>query len=434
LIFESPRNLTSRDYETVFFPDETNTPAQPNQHYLDDQNSILDPPLYIVNTSVSHIPDNSSVSLTMPVSSRKPAPAQSSTIRLFTSAAAAQSTVHPRYSLPESRDPSPAPPYAHLQGSQVSDHVPADPFRDSRNLAYGPSGPSFPSTPVYQQFQHISPPSNGVNAPSLNLTGPSSSELGPPPRLPFFEAALARSRGEPPPENDNAFASPPQPSFRQPLPVYLPPPDSNHPDLTVGFTQSSTVRFASEKNARFHRDKSRSPSPIDDSFNDGYGDEYADDAVKDVEKALMSEQEVWRSGNKSTHQVVGERGWSEKLSSLGLMGAVDEIDQPLPPFGVTRLPVSGLPAIHIRGHTTSTTDSRSLSVVEGELGVSATQHFGPAPSGRVCRRTHNAAGHRRIKQTATLDENGFFAVDMPIPTRLAQFLPVKGVEEQKSTR
>jgi chitin synthase len=52
----------------------------------------------------------------------------------------------------------------------------------------------------------------------------------------------------------------------------------------------------------------------------------------------------------------------------------------------------------------------------------------------VGRREHNAAGHRRIKHTATLDEHGFFAVDMPIPTRLAQFLPFKGVEEQKSTR
>jgi chitin synthase len=76
---------------------------------------------------------------------------------------------------------------------------------------------------------------------------------------------------------------------------------------------------------------------------------------------------------------------------------------------------------------------------QGELGsagmaASSTQHFGPAPSGRVGRREHNAAGHRRIKHTATLDEHGFFAVDMPIPTRLAQFLPFKGVEEQKSTR
>ena len=50
------------------------------------------------------------------------------------------------------------------------------------------------------------------------------------------------------------------------------------------------------------------------------------------------------------------------------------------------------------------------------------------------RRTHNAAGHRRIKQTAKLDANGFFAIDMPIPTRLAHFLPMKGVEEQKTTR
>lgn len=78
------------------------------------------------------------------------------------------------------------------------------------------------------------------------------------------------------------------------------------------------------------------------------------------------------------------------------------------------------------------TESRPLGYDdEHDIATSATQHFGPAPVGRVDRRTHNA---RRIKQSAVLDDNGLFAVDMPIPTRLAQFLPVKGVEEQKTTR
>ena len=79
------------------------------------------------------------------------------------------------------------------------------------------------------------------------------------------------------------------------------------------------------------------------------------------------------------------------------------------------------------------TKSPLLSVAEFSPSPT-TQHFGPAPIGRVMRRTHNAAGHRRIKQTAKLDAHGFFAVDMPIPTRLAHFLPMKGVEEQKTTR
>lgn len=62
-----------------------------------------------------------------------------------------------------------------------------------------------------------------------------------------------------------------------------------------------------------------------------------------------------------------------------------------------------------------------------------TQHFGPAPEGRVGRRTHNAI-RKRVKQRVTLDDSDMFSVEMPIPTRLAQFLPVKGVEEQKTTR
>ncbi|KIR31043.1 chitin synthase [Cryptococcus deuterogattii MMRL2647] len=75
-----------------------------------------------------------------------------------------------------------------------------------------------------------------------------------------------------------------------------------------------------------------------------------------------------------------------------------------------------------------------VDALDEKAEMSTTKHFGPAPTGRVGRRAHNAAGYRRIKQSATLDENGFFAIEMNIPTRLAQFLPIKGVEEQKTTR
>jgi len=92
--------------------------------------------------------------------------------------------------------------------------------------------------------------------------------------------------------------------------------------------------------------------------------------------------------------------------------------------------MSGISSIHNQYPAKSMADYHE----DPSAMVLTTQHFGPAPAHRVHRRTHNAAGHRRIKQTALLDENGFFAVDMPIPTRLAQFLPFKGVEEQKSTR
>jgi chitin synthase len=284
------------------------------------------------------------------------------------------------------RGPSPAPPYdntTHTPAHATS--IEGDPFRSSRVIACN-------STKTYAQQMPTE---------VLASTQPQA-------RLPFFEAALARSREH----AGQATAY----SMAQPLPAYLPPPDPNHPDLSVGLTQSTTVRFAASQ-PRFDRQISRSPSPgVDDSFEKYGGD-------TDIEKALLHEEDSWRS---EYNQAVDGKEWSEKLSSLGIQAG--EGDLYLPPFiDDRRIGVSGLPSIHLRGPTESTLD-------DGDLATSATRHFGPAPTGRVGRRTHNAAGHRRIKHTATLDDNGFFAVDMPIPTRLAQFLPVKGVEEQKSTR
>ena len=343
--------------------------------------------------------------------------------------------MQPGYNQWHPRDSSPAPPYdGRTMRSARADE---DPFQTSRHLAYGPSGPAVPAFPLDppSRYTATSPPIAARRL-TMSMVGHESQNPSTPSRLPFFEAALARSRGESVAPIQPAFAVPTNQPFRQPLPVYLPPPDPNHPELAVGFTQSSTVRFAPEQGTRFNRDISRSPSPGFDGYSEpGYGIGRDYSGEQDIEKALLSEDTVRSPGQSPADQAAMKRGWNEKLSSFGLTGAMDEGDLSLPPFhGTMHSLSSAAPSIHLRGPTASTTGSQSFGVVDGELALSATQHFGPAPSGRVGRRTHNAAGHRRIKQTATLDDNGFFAVDMPIPTRLAQFLPVKGVEEQKSTR
>lgn len=197
-------------------------------------------------------------------------------------------------------------------------------------------------------------------------------------RLPLFEAALARSRG-----------SHPAPT---PTPLYQTPADPNHPDIHPGFTR--------HHNYQNTRPVSRSPSPGYDRYDRTPVEDYGDD-----------------------------QEWKDQLSSLGIMPLEDDTLN-LPPFtGDSKTVHLAPPRYEGVDHTLS-----PLLEENGDIGASATQHFGPAPSGRVGRRTHNAAGHRRIKHRAVLDDHGFFSVDMPIPTRLAQFLPIKGVEEQKSTR
>lgn len=117
------------------------------------------------------------------------------------------------------------------------------------------------------------------------------------------------------------------------------------------------------------------------------------------------------------------------LSTL-LDSEKNDVDADISQYGHHALDVK-IPTFHFQ---TPTDDSQVPPYGPDGMLSSTTQHFGPAPKGRVDRRTHNAANPRRIKQSAVLDENGYFVVEMPIPTRLAQFLPVKGVDEQKSTR
>ncbi|WVO18063.1 hypothetical protein L204_105761 [Cryptococcus depauperatus] len=196
------------------------------------------------------------------------------------------------------------------------------------------------------------------------------------------------------PHNRNEVTTPPL-IYSQPLPSYAFPADPNHPDLSVGFLQTNTVGYIAPCSpGRI----SRSPSPfVDDSFTEDYGQVWGD--VQDLEKAPLAVDHL------HPHQSSENHDWKSRISIDG--GHGDLADFQFNKHLVTRA-----------------TKAEPFS----------TQHFGPAPTGRVERRTHNAAGYRRIKQSATLDENGFFAVDMPIPTRLAQFLPIKGVLEQKTTR
>jgi chitin synthase len=293
---------------------------------------------------------------------------------------------------------SPAPPYDPHMAPIYGGPSHPSPRGHPPPLSYGPSGPGYaPSPPVQQP-----------------IVGSEQYESS---RLPFFEAALARSRaGHAPEASEPTVAAIPPYRYAQPVPLYMPPSDPNHPDLAVGFAPSGTIRFANGFGGL--REPSRSPSPgMDDSFQEH---ERGD---SDVEKALLQ-----RTQPSSLLAPVEPDHWDEKLSSLGLM---DDGDLSLPPFlGGDNVRSTGLGIRSIGAVVQGRTDA----ITDDNMADSTTQHFGPAPTGRVGRRTYNAAGHRRIKQKATLDENGFFAVDMPIPTRLAQFLPVKGVEEQKTTR
>lgn len=251
-----------------------------------------------------------------------------------------------------------------------------------------------------------------------SVTGSYMSPASTQPRLPYFEAALARARGETPPilppiqsTTPLQFAPsrtpqplPPRQSF-QPAPAYLPPPDPNHPDLSVGFTQSSTVRYATNRG----REPSRSPSP-------GFDDSVAYERTTDVEKALLGDQD--RTSDPIYSQAHSPRpAYAAELNGdISLMSGAPFRDSmykpPLDDFESVPL-TDAISNGHSNGH-------------EDE----AHPHYGPAPTGRVGRR----GAHRRVKQQVTLDDTGMFAVDMPIPTRLQQFLPVKGVEEMRTTR
>jgi chitin synthase len=284
---------------------------------------------------------------------------------------------------------------------------------------YGPAA-SQQSVPTWPDSREMA----GTRAAPVLQSEPASA-----PRLPFFEAAVARARGA------NVVYPPeiPANSLDQPLPSYAAPADPNHPDLSVGLLQSNTIRLAMDGGHVGQRGLSRSPSPVlDRDYNQGNGTPQFNrwrsqqDDSQDYRSRLLGGEDL-----DIAHGDYNGR-WNEKVSPLGLHGVVDG-DLALPPFiGVSALPPSA--QFQPSDAEELTPKKEEYTLEEADLAASTTQHFGPAPMGRVGRRTHNAEGGRRIRHTATLDENGFFAVDMPIPTRLAQFLPFKGVEEQKCTR
>lgn len=191
--------------------------------------------------------------------------------------------------------------------------------------------------------------------------------------------------------------------------------DPNHPDLNLNYRHSAR----DDRNLGYARPRSRSPTPAYDDLPILDADSYHASAGQ----ALLGSFDI--DTPRMTSPLPEADDWNEKLSALGI-GALDG-DLSLPRLGPSGSVLLG--AQHIRGDLQlAKTDLPSLDEAP------ETRHFGPAPTGRVGRRPHNAVGHRRIKQSATLDEHGFFTVEMPIPTRLAQFLPVKGVPEQKTTR
>lgn len=299
-----------------------------------------------------------------------------------------------------------APPDGDDPSGPTHDHG-APPYE--RHLTLHTS--SNPPPPIWSQYPSQIDPYAGRDT----LAPPESIANGQP-RLPLFEAALARARRD----SHRPSSMPERLPAMQPLPSYAPPPDPNHPDLMVGLQQSQTFRLAMTTAPPIsHRALSRSPSPVVEQGGRGHSaDHFLGHMAFEQDVPIITTSQ-------------DEHMWDHRLDTLGLLDG-DQGDLALPPFRGRALDESiGM----------SSPASEKAPIADGydirpepDLAPSTTQHFGPAPIGRVGRRTHNAAGGRRIRHTATLDENGFFAVDMPIPTRLAQFLPFKGVEEQKCTR
>ncbi|TXT15990.1 hypothetical protein VHUM_00493 [Vanrija humicola] len=309
---------------------------------------------------------------------------------------------------PWNRNPSPVPPYD-------PPHSPAYlPPPSPASSTYSAS----PNPPIY------APPSPSVVGSALggstlapstvypSTIAPSTSPR-PVSRLTNFEAALARARGEAPPVVEAPPSRLPlQSTFSQPAPSYLPPPDANHPDLNVGFTQASTIRHSGLR----RREPSRSPSP-------GFDNSMIYNPIEhheDIEKALLTDEDRERIYQPLQTPLPLPR------SRFTLQQTMAESDGDLSLMGNGARPAARRSSIE----KTGLDGFEPVALVDGAH-PEDTHHYGPAPEGRVNRRNNQ---HKRVKQKLTLDEGGTFAVEMPIPSRLAQFLPVKGVEEQKTTR
>jgi chitin synthase len=231
---------------------------------------------------------------------------------------------------------------------------PAPPYDDYNRQ----SAASVPPPTASTRYRPIDPfeAQQVRNDTSINASITNSIEVLPPSRLPFFEAALARTRGA-----SNLKTS--LERISQPLPTYMPPADPNHPYLEVSMIRSHTIRPA-QPDMRQERGLSRSPTPERVCA-------YLSEDQNEITRPLFDHCEDV-GGDKWTHD--------EKDLDTGDISQIPYI-------------ASAMPIIHVQ-HPTEIMYENAEAF--GKL-ESATQHFGPAPAHRVHRRTHNAAGHRRIK-------------------------------------
>lgn len=314
-----------------------------------------------------------------------------------------------------SRGPSPAP--SSVYGPSAAGTV--------TGFAYAPGARGYQTVPVDEprqapqgwqptlqsaQQRYASPP-------------PRQSFVSPPPptasqpNLPNLEAAIARARGYPAPAS--ALSPPPTHSYASspaasnisynPTPYHHPSynsvtnQDLNHPQVSISMQPTSTIRFA--RPPSYARAYSRSPTPelIDD---------HDDKSPRiDIESPLISSVESGY-GNGGRLEDPPSTNWRYSADGDLAGGYADDEKRPFSIF----------PDVHGKPYDPDST-----------IVPSSTQHFGPAPEGRVNRRNKHA--QRQLKEV-TLDDRNWnnFVIDAKIPTRLAQCMPVKGIQEQSTTR
>lgn len=312
------------------------------------------------------------------------------------------------YLLPGSYSPArPLPPtspagtlplsYSHARGPSPAPSSHYGPSAAGSDVGYSYPARGYSNVPV---DEHRHAPAGWV--PAQRYASPAPPTFVPPPtsQLPHFEAALARARGYAPPTPSHASSPAPSNISYNPTPYHQPSytsitsADPNHPEVSISMRPSSTVRFSGPP--AYNRGYSRSPTPplMDDV------DEKSPKV--DIESPLIASME---NGYGLEDPPVPAQ-WRHSADGDLAGGYADEDEKR--PFS-------------------------SYTKKEDEMPPSSTQHFGPAPEGRVSRR--NKQTHRQLKEV-TLDDRNWnnFVIDAKIPTRLAQCMPVKGVEEQSTTR
>jgi chitin synthase len=316
------------------------------------------------------------------------------------------------YLLPGSYSPArPLPPtspagtlplnYSHSRGPSPAPTSHYGPSAVGSDVGYSYPARGYSNVPVDEPRQ--APAGWNSSVPPQRYTSPAPASTFVPAasgQLPHFEAALARARGYAPPTPSYAPSPAPSNISYNPSPYHQPSynsitnADPNHPEVSISMQPSLNVRFSGPPS--YNRGYSRSPTPplMDDM------DEKSPKI--DIESPLITSME---NGYGGLEDPPAPAQW--RYSADGdLAGGYGDEDEKRP-FSFTKK--------------------------QDDLAPSSTQHFGPAPEGRVSRR--NKQTHRQLKEV-TLDDRNWnnFVIDAKIPTRLAQCMPVKGVEEQSTTR